>query len=59
MCPVRVYTEGKTTSARGFVVPIIAHPEKCVDRERAPDEKKKCEMCIFVCPDQAIAWEDE
>ena len=58
MCPVHVYEEGKNASARGYVVPEIVHPEKCVDRER-PISKKKCEICMFVCPDQAIEWEDE
>ncbi|MGD8979767.1 MAG: ferredoxin family protein [candidate division WOR-3 bacterium] len=58
MCPVNVYEEGKTASSRGYIVPEVAHPEKCVDRERAID-KKKCEICMFVCPDQAIGWEDE
>lgn len=58
ICPVNVYEEGKNTSARGYVVPQIAHPEKCVDRDRAIGEQK-CEICIYACPDQAIEWEDE
>jgi 2-oxoglutarate ferredoxin oxidoreductase subunit delta len=59
ICPVGVYATGDVVSPRGYVVPIIAHPEKCVDGKRAPAEKKKCEICMYVCPDQAIAWEDE
>lgn len=59
ICPVGVYAPGEAMSARGYVVPIIAHPEKCVDRKRASAEKKKCEICVYVCPDQAIDWEDE
>lgn len=59
ICPVKVYAEGSAVSGRGYAVPLIAHPEKCVDARRAPDEKKKCELCIYVCPDQAIRWENE
>ena len=59
ICPVGVYAPGKTVSERGYSVPLIVHPEKCVDRERGAGEKKKCEMCILVCPDQAIGWDNE
>jgi len=59
ICPVGVYTVGKSTSARGYVVPIIKKPQECVDSKRNPNEKKKCELCIYVCPDQAIDWENE
>jgi NAD-dependent dihydropyrimidine dehydrogenase PreA subunit len=54
-----VYAEGSTLSARGYVVPVIKDVEKCVDRQRRPGEAKKCELCMYVCPDQAIAWENE
>jgi 2-oxoglutarate ferredoxin oxidoreductase subunit delta len=56
ICPVRVYSEGETASSRGYIVPRLGDPEKCVDSERGPAEKKKCELCIYVCPDQAITW---
>jgi 2-oxoglutarate ferredoxin oxidoreductase subunit delta len=59
MCPVNVYDEGNTTSPRGYIIPISARPEKCMDYEREPNEKKKCELCIYVCPDQAITWGNE
>ena len=59
ICPVGVYAEGSSPSERGYIVPVIKDTEKCVDRERGPNEKKKCELCIYVCPDQAIAWENE
>ena len=59
ICPVDVYANGEAISEQGYVVPTIRKPEACVDRERKPNEKKKCELCIYVCPDQAIMWEDE
>ncbi len=59
ICPVGVYAPGKDLSARGYSVPVIVHPEECVDRGRVGKEKKKCEMCIYACPDKAIDWEDE
>lgn len=59
MCPVKVYSEGRTTGARGYMIPTIEYPEKCVDFKRNSGEKRKCELCILACPDQAIAWEDE
>jgi 2-oxoglutarate ferredoxin oxidoreductase subunit delta len=59
ICPAKVYTEGKEVSVRGYIVPLISNPQKCVDAERGPGEKKKCELCIYACPDQAIGWEHE
>ena len=59
ICPVKVYEEGRTASGRGFVVPTVKNPEKCMDGHRQKGEKKKCEMCVYVCPDQAIGWESE
>lgn len=59
ICPVDVYAEGVAVSSRGYPVPVIAHPEKCMDARRGSGEKKKCELCVYVCPDQAIRWEHE
>jgi len=59
ICPVGVYSEGENPSSRGYVVPRLEHPEKCVDNKRGPEVKKKCEICIYVCPDQAIIWGNE
>ena len=59
ICPVNVYIEGETVSAHGYVVPIVKTPELCVDGKRNQGEKKKCELCIYVCPDQAIEWANE
>jgi NAD-dependent dihydropyrimidine dehydrogenase PreA subunit len=59
MCPVKVYAEGHATGARGYIIPVMVYPEKCVDAKRSPGEKRKCELCILACPDQAITWEDE
>jgi len=58
-CPVGVYDPGRQPSAKGYVIPRIARPEKCLDADRGPGEKKHCEMCILICPDQAIGWEGE
>jgi 2-oxoglutarate ferredoxin oxidoreductase subunit delta len=58
-CPVGVYDPGDKPSAKGYVIPRIARPEKCLDAGRQPGERKRCEMCILVCPDQAIGWEGE
>jgi 2-oxoglutarate ferredoxin oxidoreductase subunit delta len=58
-CPVGVYEPGDVPSSKGYFVPLVVHPEKCLDGQRKSDEKKRCEMCILVCPDQAIGWENE
>jgi len=58
-CPVGVYEEGDTPSAKGYFVPRIAGPERCLDAGRKSGEKRHCELCILVCPDQAIGWENE
>jgi len=59
ICPVKVYADGEAISAHGYIVPIIKTPEVCVDSKRNAAEKKKCELCIYVCPDQAIMWEND
>lgn len=58
-CPVGVYQAGDVPSDQGYFVPRIAHPEKCLDAGRGPGERKRCEMCILICPDQAIGWSGE
>jgi 2-oxoglutarate ferredoxin oxidoreductase subunit delta len=58
-CPVGVYDPGEEPSDKGFVIPRIARPEKCLDAGRGPGEKRRCEMCILVCPEHAIGWEGE
>lgn len=58
-CPVDVYVEGDESSPQGYFVPKIVHFEKCLDFKRKPGEKKRCELCLLICPDQAIDWEDE
>lgn len=59
ICPVDVYVEGEALSSRGYIVPVIKNAERCMDAGRGPGEKKKCELCVYVCPDQAIGWENE
>jgi 2-oxoglutarate ferredoxin oxidoreductase subunit delta len=58
-CPVKVYKEGDKPSSRGYFVPKIVNVEKCMDYKRKKGEKKKCELCVLVCPDQAISWSNE
>jgi 2-oxoglutarate ferredoxin oxidoreductase subunit delta len=59
ICPANVYKEGDEPSPKGYFIPKIVNPEKCIDCKRNQNEKKKCELCILVCPDQAISWENE
>ncbi|MFC1683070.1 ferredoxin family protein [Candidatus Zixiibacteriota bacterium] len=59
ICPKEVYQEGEEPSVQGYIVPLIACPEKCLDAGRKPGEKLRCQLCVLECPDQAITWENE
>ena len=57
ICPVKVYGSGDVVSPKGYVVPKIIDAKKCLDYKRRPGEQKKCELCMLICPDQAISWD--
>jgi len=54
-CPVGVFEEGQEPNAKGYFVPVIAHPEKCTMLKMGKHLKKKvCGLCQDMCPDFAI-----
>jgi 2-oxoglutarate ferredoxin oxidoreductase subunit delta len=59
VCPTRVFEEGKEIGERGYIAPVIAHPEKCPNYKRKTKKNAVCEMCVLSCPDQALDWDEE
>jgi 2-oxoglutarate ferredoxin oxidoreductase subunit delta len=57
VCPRRVFEKGADIGPRGYVCPVIAHPEKCPNFNRREVKNAVCEMCILTCPDQALEWD--
>jgi 2-oxoglutarate ferredoxin oxidoreductase subunit delta len=58
VCPRRVIEEGKELTERGYVPPIVSHPEKCANWKRNDRKKAVCEMCLLTCPDHALEWDE-
>jgi 2-oxoglutarate ferredoxin oxidoreductase subunit delta len=55
VCPKTVYDESTEFSDMGYLVPIVARYDDCIDHNRIKKGKKQaCELCILSCPDQAI-----
>ena len=60
VCPYRIFTEGKTPGARGYILPVLDRPERCTNcRLQKMYRRRLCDMCQTICPDQAITWIDE
>ncbi|HJJ28935.1 MAG TPA: ferredoxin family protein [Methanocorpusculum sp.] len=60
VCPYRIFTEGKTPGARGYILPVLDRPERCTNcRLQKMYQRQLCGMCQTICPDQAISWIDE
>ena len=47
-CPKDVFETGEEVNDKGFVIPKVAHQEKCI----------KCKLCEMNCPDLAILVEN-
>jgi 2-oxoglutarate ferredoxin oxidoreductase subunit delta len=58
VCPRKVFEKGEEPSERGYIPPMVAHPEKCPNFKRVDRREVVCEMCILTCPDQAIDWDE-
>jgi len=58
VCPRKVYETGKEISERGYLIPIVAYPDRCPNFKRTDRDKAVCELCILTCPDQAIHWRE-
>ena len=43
-CPKDVFETGEEVNDKGFVIPKVAHQERCI----------KCKLCEISCPDLAI-----
>ena len=48
-CPENVLAMSDEINAKGYFVPIVAHPENCTG----------CRYCLLVCPDVAIQVENK
>ena len=44
VCPKDVFESGNKVNDKGFVIPEVAHQDKCI----------KCKLCELSCPDLAI-----
>ena len=44
ICPKDVFEAGNKVNDKGFVIPEVAHQDKCI----------KCKLCEISCPDLAI-----
>ncbi|MCP2619751.1 4Fe-4S dicluster domain-containing protein [Candidatus Aminicenantes bacterium AC-334-K16] len=47
LCQAGVFAAGKEKNQRGYIYPLVAHPEKCLD----------CGLCEMLCPELAIRVE--
>ncbi|MCK4444679.1 MAG: ferredoxin family protein [Thermoplasmata archaeon] len=55
VCPKTVYDEGAEFSDMGYLIPLVARYDDCIDHNRIKKGlKPACELCILSCPDQAI-----
>ncbi|MDD1773306.1 MAG: ferredoxin family protein [Methanomassiliicoccales archaeon] len=59
VCPRKVIEEGTELSEKGYVPPMVAHPEKCANWKRTDKRKAVCEMCILTCPDHALELDEK
>ena len=56
MCPKKVYEKGDTVSQKGYVIPVVAHPDACFNADKKEGEKPRCTICYLMCPDHAITY---
>ncbi|HJK78831.1 4Fe-4S dicluster domain-containing protein [Methanocorpusculum vombati] len=60
VCPYRIFQEGNRPGPRGYVIPVLDHPERCTNcRLQIMYGRQLCGMCQMTCPDQAISWIEE
>ncbi|MCC7566536.1 MAG: 4Fe-4S binding protein [Methanomicrobiaceae archaeon] len=60
VCPYGIFREGREQNQRGVIVPELDRPERCTNcRLQHLYGRLLCGMCQMICPDQAIAWEEE
>lgn len=59
VCPRKVIEEGTELGEKGYVPPMVAHPEKCANWKRTDKRKAVCEMCILTCPDHALELDEK
>ena len=60
VCPYRIFLPGKTLNRKGVVVPELDRPERCTNcRLQKLYGRTLCGLCVMICPDQAIRWEEE
>ncbi len=58
ICPRKVFEKGDEPSDRGYIQPKIVHEDGCPNYDRKREQDMICELCILICPDQAISWEE-
>ncbi len=59
ICPKKVFDISKEPAETGLYVPVIARREDCIDYERRKrGEDGLCNLCVLMCPDQALSWEE-
>ena len=59
VCPNRVFEKGEEVGERGYIMPVVAHPERCPNLKRRTSRNAVCELCVLTCPDQALTWDEE
>ena len=55
-CPRKVYEKSNTLSALGYALPIIKNPIECFNYDIKENNKIRCGICFYMCPEHAITY---